>query len=76
MYGDNLPPGCTPADIERQAGVGDDDEVPSTPSSEPGMDPETWDDRDGDAAQHAVSASALDALRRLMGLSPLPKASA
>lgn len=74
MYGDNLPPGCTIMDIERAAG-GDEDEAPRG-ADEPGMDPETWDERDGAAADRAVSLTAMNAMRQMMGLAPLPLASA
>jgi hypothetical protein len=80
MYGDNLPPGCTVADIERAAG-GDEDEhtrpiLDYDPSDAPGMDPETWDDRDGVAAERSVSVAAMNAMRRMMGLALLPTPSA
>lgn len=84
MYGDNLPPGCTLNDIERAAG-GDEDEPRGAQDSTldgpaldfaAGPDHETWDDRDGAAAQHSVSLAAMNAMRNLMGLAPLPEPSA
>lgn len=67
-YYDNLPPGCTVADIERQAGVEEDESTPR-----PGLSPELWDDdswenRDGAASERAVSDQALAVLRQMMGL--------
>ena len=81
MYGDNLPPGCTPNDIERAAG-GDEDAAKDSTQDGPatdfaaGMDPETWDDRDGAAAERSVSVAAMNAMRSMMGLAPLPTPSA
>ena len=75
MYGDNLPPGCTLNDIERAAG-GDEDEHARPPTDSPGMDPETWDDRDGVAAERSASVAAMNAMRSMMGLAPLPTPSA
>ena len=74
MYGDNLPPGCTIMDIERAAGGGAD-EAPRD-ADEPGMDRETWDERDGAAADRAVSLTAMNAMRKMMSLAPLPTPSA
>jgi hypothetical protein len=45
-------------------------------TDEPGMDPETWDERDGAAADRAVSLTAMNAMRQMMGLAPLPTPSA
>lgn len=70
-YFDNLPPGCTTMDIERQAGVDDEDEDPRVRQT-PGLDPELWDERDGAASERAVSHQALTVLRQMMGLPPLP----
>lgn len=80
MYGDNLPPGCTLNDIERAAG-GDEDEPRGTQDGPAldfaaGPDHETWDDRGAAAAQHSVSLVAMNAMRNLMGLAPLPEPSA
>lgn len=81
MYGDNLPPGCTPNDIERAAGSDEDaakDSAQDGPVTDfsAGMDSETWDDRDGIAAEHSVSVAAMNAMRNMMGLAPLPTPSA
>ena len=81
MYGDNLPPGCTLNDIERAAG-GDEDAAKDSTQDGPatdfaaGMDSETWDDRDGSAAERSVSVAAMNAMRSMMGLAPLPTPSA
>ena len=81
MYGDNLPPGCTLNDIERAAG-GDEDAAKDSAQDGPatdfaaGPDPETWDDRDGSAAERSVSVAAMNAMRSMMGLAPLPTPSA
>jgi len=62
MYGDNLPPGCTIRDIERQCG--DDDDL--------------WDDRSEDdisdivAADDAATSLAVRIMREMMGLPALP----
>lgn len=70
MYGDNLPPGCTIADIERQCG--DDDDMYASDCDGPGMDPDLWDDRDDardiDAADDAATALALRLMREMIGL--------
>ena len=84
MYGDNLPPGCTLNDIERAAGDDEDEPCGAQDSTldgpvldfAAGPDHETWDDRDGAAAQHSVSLAAMNAMRNLMGLAPLPEPSA
>ena len=80
MYGDNLPPGCTVADIERAAGGDGGEHTRPTldydPADGPGMDPGTWDDRDGVAAERSVSVAAMNAMRSMMGLAPLPTPSA
>ena len=80
MYGDNLPPGCTLNDIERAAGGDEDEHARPTldydPADGPGMDPGTWDDRDGAAAERSVSVAAMNAMRSMMGLAPLPTPSA
>lgn len=71
MYGDNLPPGCTIRDIERQCG--DDDDMYDNDDS-PGMDPDLWDDRsnmddtsDINAADDAATALAVRLMREMMG---------
>ena len=79
MYGDNLPPGCTLNDIERAAGGDEDEHTRPTLgdiADAPGMDSETWDDRDGVAAGRSVSVAAMNAMRSMMGLAPLPTPSA
>jgi hypothetical protein len=70
MYGDNLPPGCTIRDIERQCG--DDDDMYDCDG--PGMDPDLWDDRsdtddtsDINAADDAATFLALRLMREMMG---------
>lgn len=68
MY-DNLPPGCTVRDIERQSG--DDDDMSYT-DDHPSMDPELWDDRDINAADDAATSLAVSLMRKMMGLPPLP----
>ncbi len=68
MYGDNLPPGCTIRDIERQCGNDDD----MCDCDGPGMDPDLWDDRDINAADDAATALAVSLMREMMGLPPLP----
>ena len=75
MYGDNLPPGCTIADIERQCE--DDDDIYE--GDRPDMDPDLWDDRsdiddarDITAADDAATSLALRLMREMMGLPALP----
>lgn len=75
MYGDNLPPGCTIRDIERQCG--DDDDMCDT-DDRPSMDPDLWDDRSEDdtsdvnAADAAATALAVRLMREMMELPALP----
>lgn len=72
MYGDNLPPGCTVRDIERQCE--DDDDMYD---DRPDMDPDLWDDRSEDdtsdinAADAAAAALAVRLMREMMGLPAL-----
>jgi hypothetical protein len=68
MYGDNLPPGCTVRDIERQCE--DDDDMYD--DDRPDMDPDLWDDRDINAADDAATALAMRLMREMMGLPALP----
>jgi hypothetical protein len=73
MYGDNLPPGCTIRDIERQCGEDwddDDDRI----GERQDMDPDLWDDRsdiddtrDINAADDAATFLALRLMREMMG---------
>jgi hypothetical protein len=77
MYGDNLPPGCTIRDIERQCG--DDDDGYDSDCDSPGMDPDLWDDRSGvddasdsNAADDAATSLAVRLMREMMGLPALP----
>jgi hypothetical protein len=71
MYGDNLPPGCTIRDIERQCG--DDDDRCDSDCDSPGMDPDLWDDRDIcdysdiNAADDAATSLAVRLMREMMG---------
>jgi hypothetical protein len=71
MYGDNLPPGCTIRDIERQC---EDDDDMYDNCDRPGMDPDLWDDRsdtcdtrDINAADDAATFLALRLMREMMG---------
>ena len=73
MYGDNLPPGCTIRDIERQCV---DDDCDDVATDRPNMDPDLWDDRDDasdiNAADDAATSLAVRLMREMMGLPALP----